>query len=146
MKINVTEKEALEGFGAGIDCAAAVFSSAADCIGFDKKTAIKLASAFGGGMWHGETCGCVTGALMALGYQYGNAEPGDTKAKEVLLVKKSEFEEAFSKENGGLLCRDILGYDLTIPEQMAKITDQKLLETVCPKLVCSACKILEGIL
>ena len=41
----------------------------------------KIASAFGGGMWAGQTCGCVTGALMAIGYKFGHSEDGDVKTK-----------------------------------------------------------------
>jgi hypothetical protein len=40
----------------------------------------------------------------------------------------------------------VLGYDLSKPEEMAKIMEQNLLFTICPKAVASACKILDEIL
>ena len=63
----IIEKEVLENFYRGIDCSQAVLYEFAKDLGLDKKIALKISSAFGGGMWRGETCGCVTGALMAIG-------------------------------------------------------------------------------
>ena len=64
---NMTEDMAREGFGCGIDCSMAVAGHCADKVGIDESTAVKAMAAFGGGMWHGETCGAVVGALMSLG-------------------------------------------------------------------------------
>ena len=146
MKLEMKEQTALTCFGGGVDCSQVVFGAAAERLGLDLATARKLAAAFGGGMWHGETCGCVVGALMALGLRYGNAALGDMETKNAFLEKKRQFEQRFLEENRSLLCRDILGNDLSTPEGMAKIQQEKLLETVCPKLVCSACRILEELL
>ncbi len=146
MKIEMNEQQALAGFGAGIDCSQVVLAAAAPQLGLDEKTARRLAAAFGGGMWRGATCGCVVGALMALGLRYGNCEPGDQETKNDFLAKKAAFEAAFCERNGSLVCREILGYDLSDPRQMEKIMELKLLETRCPKLVCSACEILEEML
>ena len=35
-----------------------------------EEEALKIGACFGGGMWHGETCGWVVGALIALGIKY----------------------------------------------------------------------------
>lgn len=144
--MNMTEEKALQGFGAGIDCSQAVLAEAAPQVGLEENAARKLAAAFGGGMWHGQTCGCVTGALMALGMKYGNCEPGDMETKNAFLAKKAEFEKDFAAENGSLICRELLGYDLSTEEGMARIQEEKLLETRCPGLVCSACRHLEALL
>ncbi|MEA4922471.1 MAG: C-GCAxxG-C-C family protein [Eubacteriaceae bacterium] len=146
MKIKMTEEKALKSFGGGIDCSQVVFGATAEQLGLDEKTARKISAAFGGGMWRGETCGCVTGALMAIGLKYGQSEIGESKTKEKMLAKKAEFERIFAEKNGDLICRKILKYDLSKPEEMKKIQEEKLLETLCPKLACSACRILEKIL
>jgi len=74
IKTTITEEQALMGFGTGVDCSQAVFGEFAAQLGLDRDTALKIAAPFGGGMWHGETCGCVVGALMAIGLKYGQGE------------------------------------------------------------------------
>ena len=145
MKSTMTEEQAALGFEQGIDCAPAVFAEFASQIGLDRDTALKIASCFGGGMWHGATCGCVTGALMAIGLKYGSIG-GDPQAKDFVLAKKAEFEKKFCEKHGSCLCKDILGHDLSTEDGMACIMEQNLLTTICPKLVVDACNILEEIL
>ena len=57
--------------------------------------ALKIVSCFGGGMWHGETCGCVSGALMVLGIKYDHCMANDNVTKEELL--KLKFDENRTK-------------------------------------------------
>lgn len=137
------EQDVLKMFGEGFDCSQIVLSQVCDKLGISRDEALKIAACFGGGMWHGETCGCVVGALIALGIKYATTEANDQENKDILLKLKSEFEEKFCKENGSCICKKILGYNLSIPEEMEKIQEEKLLETECPKVVLSACEILE---
>lgn len=134
---NLTEKKALEGFGSGIDCSMAVLSEIGPQLGLDKETCLKVAGAFGGGMWRGDTCGCVSGALMALGLKYTN--------KEELLAKKTEFEEKFSAKYGSCICRDMLGYDIGKGE-IQKIMDEGCFEKICCKAAKDACDIVAEII
>lgn len=97
-------------------------------------------------MFHGETCGCVTGSLMAIGMKYGHHKMNDEDAKAKMMEVKNEFEEAFVKEHGSLICRDILGYDISTPEGREKIMQEGLLDKLCPKLAVTACEILEELL
>lgn len=145
-KEKMSPETALTMFGQGFDCSQVVLSSASDKLGISSEEALKAAAAFGGGMWHGETCGCVTGALIAIGLKYGTAVPGDAETKNNMLEKKAEFEEKFCAAHKSCLCREILGYNLSVPEEMAKIQEKKLLETLCPEVVCTACEILEKML
>lgn len=142
----MTTELAVTMFGQGFDCSQVVLSHVSDKLGISQETALKAAAAFGGGMWHGETCGCVVGALIALGLKYGTTTPGDADGKNSMLKMKAEFEQKFCEAHGSCICRKILGYDLTIPEEMEKIQEKKLLETLCPQVVCTACNILEEIL
>lgn len=140
------EDEILNMFGEGFDCSQVVLSNFSDKLNITREEALKIAACFGGGMWHGETCGCVVGALIALGIKYGNYIANDNVTKNELLKLKVEFESAFSKENGSCICREILGYNLSNQEEMVRIQEERLLETKCPKLVLSSCKILEKML
>ena len=146
MKTTITEEQALMGFGTGVDCSQAVFGEFADQLGLDRETALKIAAPFGGGMWHGETCGCVVGALMAIGLKYGQGEAPDQEKKQQMLAKKAQFEAAFTAKRGSCICKEILGYDLSKPEEMAKVMEENLFAKVCCKCVVEACGILAEIL
>lgn len=143
---NMTEDMVREGFGCGIDCSMAVAGHCANMIGIDETSAIKAMSAFGGGMWRGETCGAVVGSLMSLGLKYGNYKPGEMDAKNTLLAKKDEFEARFIEKFGTLKCKELLGYDLSISEEMNKAMEEGLFTSFCPKLVVCACEIMDGLL
>lgn len=142
----MTREKAMEYAAGGIDCSQIVFQYGAEILGLDGEIALRVASAFGGGMLHGRTCGCVTGALMAIGYAFGNYKPGDMDAKMKMMEKKAEFEKEFIDLNGSLLCRDLLGYDLSKPEDLEKIKTEGVIEKRCPKFICDACDILDEIL
>ena len=142
----ISEEFAAEGFKQGIDCSQLVMGYAANKLNICPDKALRISAAFGGGMWQGRTCGCVVGALMALGLKYGYSEPNSTEQKNLLLAKKAEFEKRFAEAHKSVVCREILGYDLSKPEEMAQIMEKNLLFTVCPKAVCTACAILDDML
>lgn len=142
----LTEAQILEKFGQGFDCSQVVFGEYAEAVGMDKKTAEKIAACFGGGMWYGHECGAVTGALMAIGAKYGHCEPGDNETKDAALAKMKAFHEAFTKRQGSCVCKEILGYDLSTAEGMAKIQEENLLATRCPKVVRDALEALNEVL
>ena len=134
----VSEEFAVECFKGGIDCSQIVMGYAANKLGINPDEAMRLAAAFGGGMWQGRTCGCVVAALMALGYKYGYSEPGSTAQKNELLAKKAEFERRFAEAHKSVVCREILGHDLSKPEEMARIMEKNLL-SVRPALFWTTC-------
>ena len=45
-----------------------------------------------------------------------------------------------------MLCKELLGYDLTVPEERDKVMEENLFATLCSKLACTACEILEDII
>lgn len=146
MNTTMTAEKALQGFGAGVDCSQAVFGEFAPALGLDRETALRIAAPFGGGMWHGETCGCVVGALMAIGLRMGQGDKCDPEAKNRMLALKARFEAEFSKKYGSCRCREILGYDLSTPEGMAKVMEENLFGKICCNAVKDACDILGALL
>ena len=143
--IDYTQK-AVTTYNNGFHCSQAVLSAFSGKFGVDEQTALKLGGCFGGGMCCGEVCGAVTGALMVLGLQYGHADAQDVQAKTLTNAKTMEFINAFKTENGSILCRDLLGYDVSVPEDLAVIREKKLFSQFCPKMVESAAGILEKML
>jgi len=44
---------------------------ACEVLGLDKDLLLKVSGGLGGGCFHGDICGCVSGAIMAIGAVYG---------------------------------------------------------------------------
>ena len=115
--------------------------------GLDRETAFRVAGAFGAGMARtGATCGAVTGGLMAIGLRYAKTKPGDDDPRERAYALSQEFMDTFQERNRSLLCRDLLGVDVSTPEGMAEVRRRNLFATVCPKFVKDAGEILEQVL
>ncbi|MBP0964057.1 MAG: C_GCAxxG_C_C family protein [Oscillospiraceae bacterium] len=140
-----TEK-ALELFSNNFNCSQAVFAAFAPDFGIDEELALRLATSFGGGARNGEMCGAVSGALMALGLKYGHYQSENNEQKSRAYDIAVEFTKRFKEANKFIVCRDLLGYDLTIPEDMACIKEKNLFKDICPNLIRSAVEVLEGVL
>ena len=103
------------------NCCQSVICSACEHFGMDDATAYHLGAFFGAGMRCGEVCGCVSGALMAIGLKHGdenNRECNESKA----------FLRAFEEKYGSLICREIL-----------KANGKR----ICPELIAFAANYLE---
>lgn len=142
----ITEEKVLEMYHGQLDCSQVTFGYGCELMGMDPEFGYRAGACFGGGMFHGETCGCVTGSLMAIGMQYGHYRMNDADAKAQMMEIKNEFEQAFVEKHGSLICRELLGYDIGNPEDMEKIMQLGLLDKLCPKLAVTACEILEELL
>ena len=142
----MTNEYVVKQFKNGVVCSQLVFGYGAERMGLDSEMALKLSAPFGGGMWVGETCGCVAGALLALGLDCGFLSQNDQEDKEAMLLKMSTFYERFREKHGSLICKEILGYNPSIPEEREIIMDKNLMFTKCPQLVCDACEILDDLL
>jgi C_GCAxxG_C_C family probable redox protein len=124
------------------NCAQTVFSLFAPELGIDEKTALKIASGFGGGMACAETCGAVTGAYMVIGMKQGHSTSNpDDKAKTKMLIRK--FNEKFKEAHGSLICKQLTGFDISTPEGSDAAHKEGVFDTKCPAFLKTACKILE---
>ncbi|MCQ2056018.1 MAG: C-GCAxxG-C-C family protein [archaeon] len=142
----VSEEEIAEGFNDGFDCAMAVFSRLAPKVGLTEDQGKKLASCFGVGMMQGAVCGAVSGALIAIGYKYGNTEPKDISQRGLCLQKRQEFIDKFVEEFKNITCPGLLGLDLRKEDDMEKAHKQGILSKICPKYCRRAIEITEGII
>lgn len=109
-EMNQYAKKAGELFGQGFNCAQSVFLAFEDYYETDRKTLYKISSSFGGGMGRlREVCGAVSGMFMAAGYIYGYDDPKDYEAKKAHYERIQQLAEQFRKENGSIVCRELLG-------------------------------------
>lgn len=111
-----------------------------------EKLALKLGTCFGGGSRKGEMCGAVAGALMVIGLLYGHSDGNDLDSKAKAYALSEEYMNRFIKENGSVVCRELLGLDLSKPDEMAIIREQDLFHTKCPEMIRSAADILDELL
>jgi C_GCAxxG_C_C family probable redox protein len=116
-------------------------------LGLGRERTLRVAGAFGGGMARmGETCGAVTGAFMVIGLKYGKAKTEDDAARDKTYELAGKFVARFKDRQGSIVCRELLGYDLSNPQEREKVKKKGLFDTLCPPLVRAAAEILEEIL
>ena len=139
-------EKALELFASGFNCSQAVLTAFAPDFGLDEKLALMLGTQFGGGARNAEMCGAVSGALMVLGLKYGHYQSDNTEQKSRAYAIAVEYTKRFKEQNGSIVCRNLLGYDLTNPEEAACIKERNLFGDICPKMIQSAVELLESIL
>ncbi len=137
-------KTAQERFDQKFSCSQAVFSAYAPKLGIEDEIALKLASPFGGGTAHqGHVCGAVTGALMVLGVQKGNATP---ETKEETYCIAEDYIKRFQELHGSILCRELTGHDISIPGEMEKAREKGVFKNTCPGLVKDAAELVSEFL
>lgn len=143
--MNKSEK-ALALFANNFNCSQAVLTAFAPDFGLDEELALKIGTSFGGGARNAEICGAVSGGLLVLGLKYGHYVATDNEQKSRAYAIGVDYTNRFKEANGSIVCRDLLGYDLTIPEEAACIKEKCLFAEVCPKMIKSAVEILEQVL
>lgn len=136
---------AMQLFEEGYNCAQSVFLAFADLHGIDKKTAAALSSSFGGGMGRlREVCGAVSGMFLVAGALYGYDDPEAREEKAEHYARIQELAAAFEKENGSIVCRELLGLSVKkeAPTPEAR-TAEYYKKRPCKELVGQAAEILE---
>jgi C_GCAxxG_C_C family probable redox protein len=129
-------------------CSQSVFAAFADPAEMPRETALRVSSGFGGGLGRsGETCGAVAGAVMARGLRHcGVPAEADPLGKQQAYPPVQEFLARFKARHGTIVCRELLGCDLGVPEELQRARDQGLFKSRCPAFVRTAAEILEELI
>lgn len=134
-------------FAEGYSCSQSLLLAYASWLGIEPGMAARIAAPFGSGMARmGWTCGAVTGALMVIGLRCGHEAAGDKETKERTYAVARGFISRFDARNGSLICRELLGYDVSTPEGLESARADGLFGSRCPKLVRDAAEIVGGVL
>ena len=132
---------AKERFAGGFNCAQSVFSAYAESFGISTEIALRMAAPLGGGMGReGEICGALSGALMVLGLQFGEARP---EGKDEIYRITREFVEQFRAQHGAVRCSDLMGHDISTPAGLQAARSENKSNELCPSLVNDTAKALE---
>jgi C_GCAxxG_C_C family probable redox protein len=138
--------EAVDSFCRGAACSQAIVAAYGPAVGLPREQGIKLASGFAGGMRLAQTCGAVTGAFMVLGLQHAGPNCDQRDGRENVYAAIREFTARFQQRRHTVVCKELLGCDISTPEGMTRATKEGLFRTICPKLVQDAAEILEEML
>ena len=139
------EAEAM--YNSGFSCAQSVLACAGRQWGLSREMAVRLGEAFGAGMCrHDQTCGAVTGGLMAIGLKYSRGEWRDDAMRQKANETASEFMARFAALNGSVTCTGVLGVNLADPAGEEEAQRKGLFATVCARAVRDAVEILEDLL
>jgi C_GCAxxG_C_C family probable redox protein len=144
--MNQIEK-AVDAFKEGYNCAQAVLSAFCQDFGLERETAIRLAAPLGGGIGAtGEVCGAVSGAIMALGLWCGTYDVQNPESKEKGYRIAREFLKKFKAKNHSILCRNLIGMDISTPEGLEKAREEGVFKEMCPNFVRNASEIIEELM
>jgi len=139
--------QAVSCFKSGFSCSQAILSTYAEQLGLNKDIALKISGTFGGGMaGMAETCGAVTGAFMVIGLKYGKIRPEDEESKRKAYALVKDFVKRFKEKNSSIICKELLGCDISAPEGAKIFKDKNLINTLCSQFVKDAAEIIEKIL
>ena len=129
----------------GCSCAQAVLAAFAPEVGLSQEQALRLASSFGGGMGGlRETCGAVSGMLLAVGLLYGYDDVENLALKRAHYARVRLLAERFREENGSILCRELLaGAGQAAGEEPSARTAAYYKKRPCAELVACAARLLE---
>lgn len=147
---NMREKDRLSEkavgrFLEGYNCAQSVLLTIFEHWNCENELVPKIATAFGGGIGRcGSVCGALSGGVMAIGIKYGTNEPSFKKRLRAYELA-NEFYKRFEKQHGSVLCRELIGYDLSNPEESDKARKEKVSEEKCVNFVRKAVEILAEI-
>ncbi len=140
-------KRASDTFAQGYSCSQAVLSSRCEKYGLDQKTALTITAGFGGGMGRtAGTCGAVTGAIAIIGLHAGSDRAGDSAAKENTYRIVREFMAGFEGEFGSVICKELLGCDISNQAGYNQARKQGGFTNKCPRYVDGALEVLDRIM
>ena len=139
--------KAEEHFINGFSCSQSILLTYGVHYGLNPAIAIRLGTGFSGGLArHGEVCGAVSGGIAVIGLKFGMTELGDNAAKTHTYELVAEFIEKFKVKHKSVLCRELLGCDISTDAGRKLANDENRFKTLCPKFVRSAAEVLESVL
>lgn len=138
-------ERAYENFKSGYNCCQSIAVAYADLLGLSSEMAARLSSGFGGGMGRlREVCGAVSGMVFVASALKGYSDPKDNAQKKELYALIQKLAGAFERENGSIVCRELLGLSVKKEDPTpSERTEGYYKKRPCAELVRMAAEILE---
>ena len=134
--MNEIVKAAAELYIGGLYCSQAVLGAFCEKYGMDRNLAVRVSFGLNSGVRCADVCGAVSGAVLVVGLKHG-----DDRA--VCNLKTEEYIRSFREQNGSIICRDLLGCDISTPDGKETAVTNNLFKTRCVDMVISAAQILD---
>lgn len=131
---SIAEK-ATNSFLGGLYCSQAVLGTFCEKYNMDAGLAHRISCGLNSGCRHADVCGAVSGAILVIGLKYGDSQ-------QICNSKTEEFIKVFAEKHRSIICRDILGCDISTPEGNEVFVKKNLFHTTCAEMVRSAAQIL----
>jgi C_GCAxxG_C_C family probable redox protein len=129
------------------NCAQSIIKTFAKDVNVSEEDLIHSAFPFGGGFGQqGYICGALSGAAMILGAKYGKLLQGNEHYSDQMYAITKELFEQFRKSQGTILCKELLHFDLSKPDELLEAWQTGVFKTKCPEFVYHAAEILELLL
>ena len=135
---------AVELFMKGYNCAQSVTAAFADEYGYTEEQALKMSASFGGGIGRmRETCGAACGMFILAGLETGCVDAADRQGKADNYAFVQQLAEEFRRENGSLICAELLGLRERKPQSPNpdERTSAYYMKRPCVKMVETAARI-----
>ena len=128
------------------NCAQSSFLALSEQFGLGNDDMVKALTPIPGIAERGETCGAVTGALLALGLVYGRNNISDWQGYRDSLKPANEFCDRFEQELGSLMCRNIVKSEFGMELDLRKKDDLEQFQEAdathkCSRIVQTAVRI-----
>jgi C_GCAxxG_C_C family probable redox protein len=133
------------------NCAQTAFYVLSEQFGLGGDDVLKALTPLPGIAERGETCGAITGSLMAMGLIYGSDQLDDWETYRNSLVPTNDFVNQFEMELGSTLCRKIQdrafgkSFNLMDPEDLKQF-QRSGATTRCSRVVQKATRIAANII
>jgi len=131
-------KKASDLFEKGWYCSQSVLCAFCEKYGLNEETALKISFGLNSGARCADICGAVSGAILVIGLKYGDS-------KDICNSKTEEFINSFKKKQGEIICRNILGCDISTQEGRELAIKKNLFRTVCADAVTNAAQTLSDL-
>ncbi|MBS7632270.1 C_GCAxxG_C_C family protein [Candidatus Bathyarchaeota archaeon] len=140
--VEALSEKAVNYFLEGYNCAQSVLMTMQEYWGIRNELIPKIATAFGAGIGRcGSVCGALTAGVMAIGVKYGTEEPSSEKRLKAYGFARELYRQ-FEARHGSVLCKELIGYDLSDSRQLEKAYQSNIFEDKCPAFVRSVVQIL----
>lgn len=137
-------KNAVKNFENGYNCAQSVFLAYCEEYGIDKETGLKMSSSFGGGMGRlREVCGAVSAMFAIAGLKYGYTTPDNDEIKQKHYELIQKLANEFKSKHETIICRELLGEDISSSPIPSKRTEQYYQERPCAEFIKTVCELIE---
>ncbi len=141
------KERAVKNYSTGYNCAQSVLLAFCEDGEIDHEIAAMLTSPYGSGIsGQGKICGCVNGAIMALGLRMGKTTVNNSADRREIYSITKTFCTRFVEKHGYLDCRDLIKLDLSKNEDFKKAIDDGIFKNRCSMLIISATEIVEELI